>query len=45
MTTISAMGRWMLIQGRSWEQVIVYEAYLAAERAGRDYVCLLVVRR
>lgn len=38
---ISAMGQWMLQAGYTHEQVIVYEAYLAAHRVGRDYVCLV----
>lgn len=39
------MGAWMRHQGYTVEQVLVYEAYLAASRAGRDFTCLLRVRR
>ena len=41
MSAQTAMGRWMLHQGHTREQVTVYEAYLDASKRGRDYVCLL----
>jgi hypothetical protein len=34
---MSAMGQWMRHQGYTWEQVAMYEAYLASRR---EYVCL-----